>query len=111
MALQEEVVAVSAFIIHNVYYDANMMLAMGNKYYDGLIFYLPQICMKGSFMGESVEKNGVGWQVNPYDEDFTEQIYVNYKQMQKDVFYNCCDRRLDEVVKEYATGVEIIKQI
>lgn len=98
-------------IIHNVYCDNNTLLAMGNKYYDGIIFYLPQICMQGSFMGESVEKNGVGWQVNPYDEDFTEQIYVNYKQMQKDVFYNCCDRRLDEVLQEYGAGVDIVKML
>ena len=26
-------------LIHNIYKDGNMMLAMGNKYYDGLIFY------------------------------------------------------------------------
>ena len=42
----------STDLIHNIYKDRNMMLAMGNKYYDGLIFYIPQLCMKGSFMGE-----------------------------------------------------------
>lgn len=98
-------------IIHNVYYDDNMMLAMGNKYYDGIIFYLPQICMNGSFMGESVEKNGIGWQVNPYDEDFLEKIYVNYQNLHKDIFYNRCDGRLNEVIKEYHDGVAIIKEI
>lgn len=98
-------------IIHNIYYDNNMMLAMGNKYYDGIIFYLPQICMEGSFMGESVEKNGIGWQVNPYDDDFTEKIYVNYKEFQQDTFYDCCDRRVEEVLKEYKTNGECLKNL
>ena len=98
-------------IIHNVYCDGNTMLAMGNKYYDGIIFYLPQICMKGSFMGESVGKNGIGWQVNPYEKEFTEKLYVNYKNLQQATFYERCNRRLEELINEYNTGVEIIKQI
>ena len=40
-------------LIHNIYYDGNTMLAMGNKYYDGIIFGIPQLCMQGSFMGNS----------------------------------------------------------
>lgn len=37
-----------------------MMLAMGNKCYDGIIFRIPQVCLWGSFMGKCAEDAGVG---------------------------------------------------
>lgn len=101
----------SADIIHNIYNDSNMMLAMSNKYYDGCIFYLPQICMEGSFMGNSVERYGIGWAVNPYDADFTEKLYQKYQDLDRDAFFRRCDDRLATVLQEYQSGQEIIKNL
>ena len=95
-------------IIHNVYYDANMMLAMGNKYYDGIIFRIPQICMEGSFMGQQSEKCGVGFCCDPYKDDFTEKLYQWYTNIDREKFKRNCDRELSRVLKEYDFGREIL---
>ena len=98
-------------IIHNIYYDANTMLAMGNKYYDGLIFRIPQICMRGSFMGECVERAGVGLVCDPYDTDFTERLYAYYQGVVQSEFDGKCDVELEKVMEEYADANDILHQI
>lgn len=96
-------------IIHNIYYDANMMLAMGNKYYDGLIFRIPQICMPGSFMGECVERAGVGLVCDPHDADFTERMYAYYRGLDQSTFDRNCDVELEKIMEEYIRGTAIAK--
>lgn len=95
-------------IIHNIYKDANMMLAMGNKYYDGAIFRIPQICMEGSFMGETAVKAGIGFVCDPYKELFTEDIYKYYISMDKKTFAARCDEEVERVLKEYSQGKNMI---
>lgn len=98
-------------IIHNIYYDANTMLAMGNKYYDGVIFRIPQICFLGSFMGECAVRAGVGLMCNPYDNNFTDCVYDYYVNLEREVFCKECDRELESVMHEYDEGQKIIKTI
>lgn len=98
-------------IIHNIYKDPNMMLAMGNKYYDGAIFRLPQICMEGSFMGKTATENGVGFECDPYKESFTDDVYNYYISLDKSSFTNNCDKDLNRFLNEYKNGCQIIKNI
>ena len=98
-------------IIHNIYFDSNTMLAMGNKYYDGLIFRIPQICMPGSFMGEWVERAGVGFVCNPHDTDFTERVYAYYRGVAQSEFDRKCDVELDKIMEEYTDANDILHQI
>lgn len=98
-------------IIHNIYYDTNTMLAMGNKYYDGLIFYLPQLCMKESYMGVCASKAGVGFECSPYSDSFTNDIYEYYSKIDWAEFRNKCDEELERVKREYENGSSIVKQI
>lgn len=96
-------------IIHNIYYDANTMLAMGNKYYDGLVFRLPQVCMPGSFMGECVERAGVGLMCDPYDADFTERVYTYYRGIDRSEFDGECDVELVRVLEEYTNARNLLQ--
>ena len=96
-------------IIHNIYCDENMMLAMPNKYYDGLIFYLPQLCLEGSFMGNQAEKNKVGYTCDPKAEDFTQRIYEYYQALSKKDFKVACDEELDRVMWEYEQACTFLK--
>lgn len=98
-------------IIHNVYKDPNMMLAMGNKYYDSAIFYIPLMSMRGSFMAETARKAGIGFDVNPYDDDFTEQLYSLYENLDKHAFESNCNAELERVLAEYKFGSELIKRL
>lgn len=97
-------------IIHNIYYDNNTMLAMGNKYYDGIIFRLPQICMEGSFMGQKVTANEIGLECNPSDEDFTEKVFQYYTHIDIDELEKNCDEELEKVYEEYERGITFISQ-
>lgn len=96
-------------IIHNIYYDNNTMLAMGNKYYDGIIFKIPQICMQGSFMGQCATAGKVGMECNPEDDDFCDKIYSFYQKLNWETFYESCDKELQKIYKEYSDGAAFIK--
>ena len=98
-------------LIHNIYCDSNTMLAMGNKYYDGIIFRIPQICMQGSFMGENVERNGIGIQCDPADERFCDIIYEYYSGIDKEIFYSNCDKALCSICNEIDCGIKIITDV
>ena len=98
-------------IIHNIYYDNNMMLAMPNKYYDGIIFKIPQICMKDSFMGKMVTNANVGLTCNPYEKNFLEQIYNYHKNFNYKKFKEFCDIELKRIMNEYNVGVHLQKDI
>jgi len=88
-----------------------MMLAMSNKYYDGVIFRIPQICMTGSHMAKKVSNAKIGLACNPYNDDFTEQIYQYYKSINTQVFYKNCDIELQRINNEYCSVSEMIKNI
>lgn len=98
-------------LIHNIYKDDNMMLAMGNKYYDGIIFYIPQLCFQGSFMGQKCTKNEIGLECDPYSEQFTQSIYDYISGITKDDFMKSCDKALIDVLQEIECAADIVKNL
>lgn len=98
-------------LIHNIYMDVNTLLAMGNKYYDGIIFRIPQICMTGSFMAEMCEKNGIGLAADPRNGNFADKVYQYYTTLRRDNFNAQCDRELERVLREYNEGQSMLKTI
>ena len=98
-------------LIHNIYYDSNTLLAMGNKYYDGIIFKLPQLCIDGSFMGQLCEETGTGLVCDIYAEDFTQRVFDYYNNLNVTDFEDSCDKELRRVLKEYESGSELIKTL
>lgn len=98
-------------IIHNTYNDRNMMLAMGNKYYDGLIFRVPQLCMVGAYMAETCLKYNVGIALDPNEKSFADDLCMYYRGLDKKSFNECCDIELDRIMKEYIHGTRIINQL
>ncbi len=98
-------------IIHNSYYDANTMLAMGNKYYDGIIFRIPQLCMSGSYMSKRCLEKGVGIDISPYDTEFADKLCEYYKSLNWEDFYKSCDEDLAVILREYEYGARKLKGI
>lgn len=98
-------------ILNNIYSDNNAMRAMGNKYYDGAIFYIPQLCMKGSFMGECAENAGIGYACNPHDDNFADKIYEYYAAINCQEFKENCDEELNRVLNEVRFVNEKIQTI
>ena len=98
-------------IIHNVYKDPNMMLAMANKYYDAVIFYVPLVSICGSFMAETAKKAGIGFEIDLNEENCLDKLFDEYDNFEKKQFYENCDRELERVLLEYNYGVQLIKKI
>lgn len=95
-------------IIHNLYLDSNMLRAMANKYYDGLIFRIPQICFPDSQMAEMCKLYGVGISLDPRNLDFCNRLYNYYISIDRTLFNANCDKELNRVVDEYNKGVEVV---
>lgn len=99
-------------LVHNMYEnDIKTTNAMGNKYYDGLTFYIPQLCSKGSFMGEQVEKNQIGKALNADSPKFADEIYDFYKSINWTTFETQCDKTLNSIILQYNNGVNKIDEI
>lgn len=96
-------------IIHNIYLDTNMLRAMGNKYYDGIIFRIPQVCFPGSQMSKMCNNAHVGISLDPRAEDFCDKLFDYYSSINRDLFNNACDKELTRILDEYNHGVNIIK--
>lgn len=100
-------------LIHNIYdgQNENMAMAMGNKYYDSIIFRIPQLCNVGSFMGEMAFSNGVGFMADPASPDFCDCVYNYYTELNHMSFSDACNNELERVLAEYKKGVEVIKNL
>ena len=85
--------------------------AMGNKYYDGIVYKIPQLCSENTFMGERCENRGVGLACNPYDEDFAQKVVDYYNSLDFEVFDGNCTKELMLVLDQVRIGKNIIKKI
>lgn len=98
-------------LIHNIYLDCNMLRAMGNKYYDGIIFRIPQICFPNSQMSKMCEAGDLGVSLDPRENDFCDKLYNYYNGLDKLSFDQHCDKELERVMEEYKRGRKIIYDI
>lgn len=98
-------------LLHNIYEDSNSQIAMGNKYYDGLIFRIPQLCLKGSFMGMMVTKSGIGLECDPRDINFLDNVYNYYTKICRRQVNESCDIEFDGIMAEYHAGQTLIRNI
>lgn len=99
-------------LLHNIYEnDSQTINAMGNKFYDGLIFYIPQLCNMGSYMGKQVTKAKIGFECHPYSHSFADALFNYYNSISWPNFEENCDSRLNEILVEYHKGVDVISGI
>lgn len=104
--------AANTEIINNLFSnpDNGSNPLMANKYYDGLIFQIPQICLVGGFMGSMVEKNGVGLTVN-VDEKLGDVLYQYYSSIRWETFSANTKVELKRVVDEYEASRNVLFNI
>ena len=98
-------------LLHNIYGGNNMRLAVSNKYYDGLIFEIPQLVMKGSYMGVLVADNGTGKAVDPRDENFADTVFEYYSSINQNEFKSNCRKASDKVKSQQTLVWDEVKKI
>lgn len=94
-------------LIHNVY-DCGYTTgnAMGNKYYDGIIFGIPQICTIGSHMGNVISARKVGVAISLDDNVIADKLWGYYQNINWRDFETNCTSALDIVLSEQKTVKE-----
>lgn len=80
--------------------DKNMPYAISNKFYDGLFFFIPQICTHNSIMGEKCDQFGIGTKVNIEDPGFLEKVLYYYRNLDAEVFIQNCEHAKTLIMKE-----------
>ncbi len=99
-------------ILYNLYsISGTEGMAMGNKFFDGVIFGIPQICTKGSYMGEKAEDFGVGKAVDVNSESFTDDIFNFFNYIDETEFKSSCDVLIAQVTSDYEKLIGLIKNI
>ncbi len=98
-------------IIHNIYSEDKMLRATSNKFYDGVIFKTPQICMQGSYMGKCVSDAGIGIAIDPFKDDFIDELYAYYKKFDRNQLSENCKTVLAEIIKEQEDVISVIRDI
>ena len=96
-------------ILDNIYLNPNILLAMGNKYYDGLIFRIPQVGYKDAFMTKMSTERGVGIALDPWDDVFCDKLFAYYSTLDRESFNKRCDKELERVYAEYNSGKQLIR--
>lgn len=99
-------------IINSLYGDFSLEVttAIPNRYYDSLIFKKPIIASKGTYLGELVEKNGIGLAVN-LEQDIIEDKLVDYIHLfDTTQFLNNCQQALKSIIIEQNDFYQRIKE-
>jgi len=92
-----------ADILNNSYKTHKIMevkYAISNKYYDGLIYGIPQLVETDTFKTDIVESIGVGIGLDPGGKDFANKLYDYYFCIDEEVFNNTCENELGEILCE-----------
>ena len=105
--------AAATDLVHNIYGDADRTaaIAMGNKYYDALIFAIPQLCTPDSLMGRLCREKGIGLACDPEKEDFADKLYEYYVNLNGEQFSADCTRELERIVREVEAGNQKIQEV
>lgn len=98
-------------LIHNIYDDKGAMLAVGNKYYDGVYYGKPQLCMEGSFMSVLCMGRGTGFSCNPYKEGFADKIYELYNQLDYEQLKRNCAGVAAEVSAQQERNAAVLTEV
>lgn len=81
-------------ILNNSYLSEKNMevkYAISNKYYDGIIYRIPQLVEHETYKANLVDKNGVGISLNVNNDSFADELYKYYLEIDSTIFSTNCD--------------------
>lgn len=92
----------NAHILNNCYggdYGDELRYAVSNRFYDGLIYHIPQVVEEGGYKASLVELYDIGLPEDA-DELFAERLYNYYMNIDEKNFEANCEKALNEILKE-----------
>ena len=101
--------ALKTDLIHNIYDLGHTMgNAMGNKYYDGVIFEIPQVCTEDSHMGDVITERQVGITINLHDAHIADKLWNYYNGLDWEAFQQNCKTALEIFLAEQNRTKQIL---
>lgn len=82
--------------------------AVSNRFYDGIIYHIPQLVETEGFKPKWANKTGLGVSYPP-DTDFANKLYNYYQNIEAISFDQICERELRKVIEEddiYITRID-----
>lgn len=98
-------------LLHNMFSNDTMQPAVSNRYYDGTLFHIPQLCFSGSRMGELCEAAGIGIAADPFGADFSDRIYRWYTHLDRGAFERACEQEIARATPEYQAAQKAVRQL
>ncbi len=91
-----------AAILNNCYGGRDgdqLKYAISNRYYDGLLYHIPQLVETDDYKAEVTSKCGVGISLNA-GSTFADELFAYYENIVADEFDIACTKALEDVIKE-----------
>lgn len=101
-----------AHILNNCYgYIQNagnkLKYAVSNRFYDGIIYHIPQLVETEGFKPSWANKSGLGVSFAP-DKDFANKLYDYYTEIDAEKFDQICKEELNRVINEDNLYIKMI---
>ena len=93
---------IDADMINAIYGNDSLIVttALPNKLYDALIYRIPIIASKGTFLGEIIEEHKIGIAVDIEGDSLLNQLDEYWSKFNYNTFEKECDLFLDEILSE-----------
>ncbi|WKV07998.1 hypothetical protein Q2T46_10630 [Thermoanaerobacterium sp. CMT5567-10] len=104
---------IKADILNNSYKASKMMetkYAISNKYYDGIIYGIPQLVETNTYKQSKVEELGIGIGLDVEEEDFADKLYEYYYNIDEKKFNDSCNKELQKILIEDQLYLEKIRE-
>ena len=83
--------------------------AVSNRFYDGMIYHIPQLVEPEGYKSEWAEKAGIGVSYPP-DQGFADKLYKYYTSIDTEAFDQACEVELRRVISEDDKYIRMIDQ-
>lgn len=91
----------NADLINSSYeFSIETKYAMPNKFYDGIIYKIPQLVETHTYKCMEVEKRNLGIGLDVNEKNFADKLYDYYFSINEDEFNSCCEKTLKGVLHE-----------
>ena len=81
--------------------------AVSNRFYDGMIYHIPQLVEPEGFKTNWANTSGLGVSFSP-DKEFADRLYEYYESIDNSCFDLICERELQKVIEEDDTFIRMI---
>lgn len=92
-----------ADILNNSYWIDNeneVLYAVSNRYYDGLIYRIPQLVEANTYKTSICEENKIGIGLDPRNNNFADLLYEWYFSVNEHLFGERCESLLVDAIKD-----------